>query len=76
MLNPKNEVDTDFDMIRVGFRGPDLAVMELRDGFGQVTRLRFTDLERNPKLPRDLFEFVPPRGVDIIRSDPGSGLSL
>lgn len=55
-----------FENMRIGFGfiGPE--VMELVDGFGQVTILRFTTFERNPKLDPGLFRFAPPRGTDVI----------
>jgi outer membrane lipoprotein carrier protein len=40
--------------------------MELRDQCGQMTVIKFADLERNPKLPPDLFKFTPPQGADVI----------
>jgi outer membrane lipoprotein carrier protein len=67
-LTPKAP-DTDFETIRLGFRGPDLAAMELSDSFGQITLLTFSNLKRNPRLGAGLFRFEPPRGVDIIRAD-------
>ena len=39
-----------------------LAALEILDNFGQRTHIRFTGLERNPKLPPDLFRFTPPAG--------------
>jgi outer membrane lipoprotein carrier protein len=50
----------------MGFSGKGLEVMELRDHFGQTTVIRFSGLERNPKLAPDLFKFVSPKGVDVI----------
>ena len=44
-----------------------LDAMELRDQFGQVTVIRFADIERNPKLASDAFTFVIPKGADVIR---------
>lgn len=55
-----------FESVRMGFRGNDLAVMELRDNFGQTTLLRFTRLQRNPRLGASLFRFTPPKGADVI----------
>lgn len=55
-----------FEAVRLGFRGNDIVAMEVRDGFGQVTRLRFSGIRRNPPLPADLFRFTPPKGVDVI----------
>ena len=58
--------DTAFERIRLGFSGATLQAMELRDQFGQVTVIRFADLERNPKLSPDAFKFTPPKGADVI----------
>jgi len=55
-----------FERIRMGFRASGLEVMELLDGFGQTTVLRFRSLQRNPKLDPALFRFVPPKGADVI----------
>ena len=41
-------------------------VMELRDQFGQTTVLRFSSLERNPRLNPDLFKFTPPKDADVL----------
>jgi outer membrane lipoprotein carrier protein len=58
--------DTAFERIRLGFSGVNLQAMELRDQFGQVTVIRFADLERNPKLSPEVFRFTPPKGADVI----------
>lgn len=55
-----------FEKVRLGFRGHDIQVMELKDNFGQTTLLRFSNLERNPALGASLFRFTPPKGVDIL----------
>jgi len=55
-----------FEKIRMGFGSSGLEVMELVDGFGQTTVLRFESLERNPELDPGLFRFAPPRGADVI----------
>lgn len=55
-----------FEAVRMGFRGNDIVAMEVRDNFGQVTRLRFSGIRRNPALSADLFRFTPPKGVDVI----------
>jgi outer membrane lipoprotein carrier protein len=64
-LIPKH-ADTDFQLVRIGFRNGDLASMFLADKLNQVTQLAFTNSKRNPKLASDLFTFVPPAGVDVI----------
>jgi hypothetical protein len=40
--------------------------MELVDHFSQTTRLRFTSIQRNPKLDGSEFRFTPPKGVDVL----------
>lgn len=55
-----------FEKIRMGFSPSGLQIMELIDGFGQTTVLRFKALERNPKLDSGLFRFSPPKGADVI----------
>jgi len=55
-----------FERIRMGFGSSGLEVMELLDGFGQTTVLRFVSLKRNPKLDPGLFRFSPPKGADVI----------
>jgi outer membrane lipoprotein carrier protein len=57
--------DTDFQNIRLAF-DPELAAMELEDHLGQITRILFSKVERNPKVDDKLFEFVVPDGVDIV----------
>jgi outer membrane lipoprotein carrier protein len=64
-LIPKHS-DTDFQLVRIGFRGGDLASMFLADKLNQVTQLTFTNSKRNAKFAPDLFTFVPPAGVDVI----------
>jgi outer membrane lipoprotein carrier protein len=64
-LIPKQK-ESGFESLRLAFKGADLARMELTDSFGQVTRLRFSQLERHVHLPPDTFRFVPPKGVDVV----------
>lgn len=63
---PKAKEST-FERLRLGFdRNAMLEAMELKDHFGQTTVLKFSRLERNPRLPIELFKFVPPKGADVI----------
>jgi len=55
-----------FERIRMGFGSSGLEVMELLDSFGQTTVLKFTSLQRNPRLDPGLFRFSPPKGADVI----------
>jgi outer membrane lipoprotein carrier protein len=70
-LAPRLE-DTDFREVRLGFRGDSLRRMELEDRLGQTTRITFSDLQRNVELPRGLFDFEPPPGVDVVGSAGGN----
>ena len=62
---PKGNEST-FESVRMGFGPAGLQVMELHDNFGQITLIRFSAIERNPKAVADLFKFVPPKGADVI----------
>lgn len=65
---PKNS-DTMFQKVRMGFKGNTLETMELYDHLGQVTIIRFSKIERNPKLAPDTFRFTPPAGADVISDE-------
>jgi outer membrane lipoprotein carrier protein len=58
--------DAGFERIRMGFSATGLAAMELTDNFGQTTRLRFTNVQRNPKVDPAEFRFEPPKGADVL----------
>jgi outer membrane lipoprotein carrier protein len=55
-----------FERIRIGFGTAGPETMELTDGFGQMTLLRFTRFERNAAMDPSTFRFTPPKGVDVI----------
>jgi outer membrane lipoprotein carrier protein len=62
---PKNR-ETVFERVRMGFGKSGLEAMELRDQFGQMTVITFADVERNPRIPAEVFRFTPPAGADVI----------
>ena len=62
---PKSKENA-FERIRLGFKQGNLEAMELRDQFGQVTVIKFSLVERNPRLSADTFRFSPPKGADVI----------
>jgi len=64
-LTPK-EKESGFESILLSFDENDLTSMELRDVFGQLTKLAFSNIERNPDLADAIFDFVAPDGVDVI----------
>ena len=52
--------------IRIGFRGKDLAAIEITDSFGQRSLLGFTQWQPNAALPVESFRYTVPQGVDLI----------
>lgn len=55
-----------FQSMRVGFRGKELAAVEILDSFGQRSVLQFSQYAANVALPEGSFRFVPPKGADVI----------
>jgi len=55
-----------FEKIQLGLGVAGVQAMELTDQFGQTTRLRFSNLTRNPRIEADAFRFVPPKGADVL----------
>ncbi|PKO44335.1 MAG: outer membrane lipoprotein carrier protein LolA [Betaproteobacteria bacterium HGW-Betaproteobacteria-3] len=53
--------------VRVGFRGNDLAVLEILDSFGQKSVLVFGPLDVSKPLRAADFQFKPPAGADVLR---------
>jgi outer membrane lipoprotein carrier protein len=53
--------------VRIGFRGGELAALEILDSLGQQSALRFGRMEINPPLPPETFQFKPPSGADVLR---------
>ena len=61
------EQDSSFNKILMAFNiHSELVVMELNDMFGHKTVLRFSDMQRNPKLSDQQFRFTPPKGADVL----------
>ena len=65
LATPKAK-DGPFQSMRVGFRGKELAAVEITDSFGQVSRLQFTQYQANTPVVAERFRFVPPFGADVI----------
>lgn len=70
-LKPKVN-DSDFESVKLGFKGDDVSVMELKDNLGNTTRITFDHVERNVAVGDDTFQFTPPKGTDVI-GDTGDG---
>lgn len=62
---PKSK-DTAFKTVRVGFRGKELAAVEIVDAFDQRSLLQFTQFTTPVVFAPDAFRFTPPAGADVI----------
>ena len=63
--NPKLK-DGAFKSVRVGFRGKDLAAVEIIDAFDQRSLLQFSQFVPGVSFAADAFRFTPPAGADVI----------
>lgn len=58
--------DSPFQSVRIGFRGKELAALEIVDNFGQRSLLAFSNVEPNAHPPAEQFRFTPPKGADVL----------
>ncbi len=58
--------DSPYKAVRVGFKGRELAAVEITDSFGQRSLLQFSGFVANPVLAAETFRFVPPAGADVV----------
>jgi outer membrane lipoprotein carrier protein len=65
LATPKQK-DGPFQSMRVGFRGKELAALEIVDSFGQRSMLQFSQFLANAPATAETFRFVPPAGADVI----------
>lgn len=63
-LTPKSE-QSNYKRILIGMHNDQIAGMELSDNFGQLTRIYFSNIKINQKLPENIFDFVIPEGADV-----------
>ena len=57
--------ESDFAEIVVGLDAKGLRFMQLHDQFEQVTDIVFSDIKVNKSLAKEIFQFIPPEGVDV-----------
>ncbi len=67
-LLPKKQ-EGSFKYVTIGLEKGKLAGMELMDNFGQLTRIYFSKILLNPPLKSTLFDFTPPKGVDVFSEE-------
>lgn len=53
--------------LRMGERGVELVALEVLDALGQRSLLSFGQMEINPALKAEVFQFQPPAGTSVIR---------
>ena len=58
--------DAEFSWARLRFVNQQPVSLELLDRFDQITVIRFAELQRNPELPPQQFQFEVPEGVDVL----------
>ncbi len=57
--------DSGFTDVRIAFAGGKLQLLEMKDNFGQTTRMSFSNIEENADISEQKFKFIPPPGVDV-----------
>lgn len=65
LATPKRQ-DGTLQNVRIGFKGTQLAAIEIIDAFGQKSVLRFSAISANVALPAEHFRFVLPAGADVV----------
>lgn len=69
-MTPKED-DAAVEHVRIGFdKQGGLALIEVQDDFGNHTRIRFSNIDRDSKLDASLFGLDLPAGTDIIGAEP------
>lgn len=66
IATPKGK-DGQLQNIRVGFKGAELAALEILDSFGQRSVITFNNVQTNVNLNTETFQFKPPSAADVIR---------
>lgn len=66
ILTPKKLDEANYESVLVRFKGEQLDAIHFTDKLAQTTAVQFAALKQNAKLDKQLFEFVPPPGTDVI----------
>ena len=64
-LKPKSP-DNLYELITISFINSSLELIYIENSSGERTAWQFTSSDINPPLGEDLFEFIPPDGIEII----------
>ncbi len=68
-LHPK-EPDAAVEKVRIAFKNDQLSIIEVTDGFGNNTRIQFSQIKRNQAIDQKLFRLELPPDTDIIGDAP------
>lgn len=60
------QADAGLQSLKVGFKGRELAAIEVVDGFGQRSLLQFSAVQTNATVAAERFRFVLPPGADLV----------
>lgn len=60
------QAESTIQSLKLGFKGKELAAMEIVDGFGQRSRLDFSAVQANVPVAAERFQFKLPAGADLI----------
>ncbi|MDT8998911.1 outer membrane lipoprotein chaperone LolA [Paucibacter sp. APW11] len=66
VLATPRQAEGNVQNLRVGFKGKDLAAIEILDSFGQRSLLQFSAAQFNVPLPAEHFRFELPKGADLL----------
>lgn len=66
VLATPRQADGMLQNLRVGFKGQELAAIDVLDGFGQRSLLQFSSVSSNVPLAAERFRFVLPAGADLL----------
>ena len=61
--------DSDFNRVLIAFAGNELRHLELNDKFGQISRFRFFEVQRNVPIDPQLFVFQGKDDWDVLSAD-------
>lgn len=67
LLTPKVGNASAYQWVKLIYQDQKLSELLLEDNLSQITRLIFSKMILNNKLPTRLFTFIPPSGVDVVR---------
>ncbi len=61
--------DSVFKQLTISFNDKQLTAMSFHDNFDQITDITFSEVQLNPDINEQFFQFIPPAGVDIMTNE-------